>query len=256
MIRQILKKLVRTNKFFGALYDIYLNIKLKKIIKTKNKKFSESGIETFQDLCKLLNERNIKFWLCYGTLLGYVRENGILKHDFDFDIGLWNDDYSKELESALEAHGFKLMHQFKSITDYPAFEQTYEKNGVSIDFFYHYANEDKIWTNVFYREKFEDNLEKGLFRIRKLDYPKAELQKVTFLNTSVFIPSNAEEYLAEIYGDNWRIPDPNYDWHNGPKNNCTVSDAYGIMENTIQITRGGVLRNNFSIMRPSFMEAA
>ena len=87
MIRQTLKKLVRTNKFFGALYDIYLNIKLKKIIRTKNKKFSKSGIETFQDLCKLLNERNIKFWLCYGTLLGYVRENGILKHDFDFDIG-------------------------------------------------------------------------------------------------------------------------------------------------------------------------
>lgn len=136
MIKQILKKMVRTNKFFGALYDIYLNIKLKKIIRIKNKKFSESGIETFQDLCKLLNERNIKFWLCYGTLLGYVRENGILKHDFDFDIGLWNDDYSKELESALESHGFKLMHQFKSITDYPAFEQTYEKNGVSIDFFY------------------------------------------------------------------------------------------------------------------------
>ena len=109
----------------------------------------------------------------------------------------------KKLESALEAHGFKLMHQFKSITD----------------------------------------------------YPKAELQKVTILNTSVFIPSNAEEYLAEIYGVNWRIPYPNYDWHNGPKNNCTVSNAYGIMENTIQITRE-VLRNNFSIMRPSFKEAA
>jgi len=153
----------------------------------------------------------------------------------------------------LEAHGFKLMHQFKSITDYPAFEQTYEKNGVSIDFFYHYANEDKIWTNVFYREKFDDNLEKGLFRIRKLDYPKAELQEVTFLNTSVFIPSNAEEYLAEIYGGNWRIPDPNYDWHNGPKNNCTVPNAYGIIENTIQITGWGI-RN--LIMRPSFMEAA
>ena len=231
MVKKILKKIVRETKFFGKLYDLYCKYKLNRVIAQKNKNFTKSGIETFEQLCILLNDKNIKFWLCYGTLLGFVRENGILKHDFDFDIGLWYTDYSKELEEYLILNGFNLIHQFSSITEYPAFEQTYEKNGVSIDFFYHYSDTSKIWTNVFYREKFDDALDKDLFRIRKLDYPKAELKEVIFLNSKVFIPSNAEEYLQEIYGKNWRIPDPKFDWHNGPKNNCTVPNAYGKLKN-------------------------
>lgn len=41
------------------------------------------------------------------------------------------------------------------------------------------------------------------------------------------MPENAEIYLEEIYGKEWRIPDPNYDWHKGPKNNCTLKNVYG-----------------------------
>ena len=126
-IKSFVKKILISNFLLKYFYQKYFNKKLKKNIQKKNELFKENGLLTFKELGKILNDNNIKYWLCYGTLLGYVRENGLLKHDFDFDIGLWNDDYSKELESALESHGFKLMHQFKSITDYPAFEQTYEK---------------------------------------------------------------------------------------------------------------------------------
>lgn len=227
-IKSFVKKILISNFLLKYFYQKYFNKKLKKNIQKKNELFKENGLLTFKELGKILNDNNIKYWLCYGTLLGYVRENGLLKHDFDFDIGIWASDYSHNLENILVSAGFNLAHQFISEGDYKAFEQTYEKNGVSIDVFYHYSNDEKIWTHVFYRElEDEDLVKKGLYRIRKLDYPKASLEKIVFLDTDAYIPSNKEQYLCEIYGENWKIPDPNYDWHKGPKNNCTVSNIYG-----------------------------
>ena len=90
MIKKILRKLIRETKFFGNLYEFYCNYKFNKFIAKKNKNFTKSGIKTFEQLCILLNEKNIKFWLCYGTLLGFIQERilayniGIAVHDMYF----------------------------------------------------------------------------------------------------------------------------------------------------------------------------
>jgi len=230
--KSAVKKIIIGNTVLLRLYKKYVDTKLKAYISKKNKSFNKNGMQVLKTFCTLLNNAHIPFWLCYGTLLGYIRENGLLKHDFDFDFGMWRTDYNKDFEDLLVNAGFTLVHQYKTInTEYDAFEQTYEKDGVSIDIFYHYKNEEKTWTHVFYREPEDIDLNsKGLYRIRKLDYPTAPLQLISFLGNNVYMPSNPEIYLGEIYGKNWQIPDPNYDWHNGPKNNCTIKDIYGIME--------------------------
>ena len=227
-IKIFIKKILLSNFISKKLYKSYYGNKLHKKLLKKNEVFKKNGLETFKELGNILNKCNIQYWLCYGTLLGYVRENGLLKHDFDFDIGVWYSDYSTKLEKKLMESGFSLIHQFKAEGKYEAFEQTFEKNGISIDIFYHYCDDTKIWTHVFYRELEDiDLVKKGLYRIRKLDYPKCSLEKISFLGINAYIPANKEQYLEEIYGADWKIPDPDYDWHNGPKNNCTVPDIYG-----------------------------
>lgn len=223
-VKKIVKKLIKKSKFLTNIYRKYLEKKENQYIQEKNISFQKNGKEVFAVFLELCYRNKINCWLVYGTLLGYIRENGILKHDFDFDVGIWYKDYSKDFENLLKNNGFNLKHQFTALPDYDAFEQTYEKNGVTIDVFYHYENSEKIWTHVFYKELFDEG---SLFRIRKLDYPKDSLKQVVFLGKECFIPNNAEIYLEEIYGKNWRIPDQHFDWRKGSKNNCTVPDKFG-----------------------------
>lgn len=224
-LKNKLKEIIRNNKILSYFYQIWCDINIKKMLKKKNKIFSRNGSKIFCEFLDICNSLNANVFLVYGTLLGYVRENGILKHDCDFDVGIFEEDYNDLLQMQLIKNGFKLVRQFKGI-NYNAFEQTYEKDGVSIDIFVSYYDETKCWTHVFYRE-INDSLKQGLYRIRKLDYPKAPLEKIQFLNANICIPSNYEIYLKEIYGDGWKIPDPNYDWRKGPKANCTLENIYG-----------------------------
>lgn len=52
--------------------------------------------------CTMLNEAKVTYWLDRGTLLGAVREGGVLRHDTDADIGYDVKDMHKTL-MALES---------------------------------------------------------------------------------------------------------------------------------------------------------
>ena len=65
----------------------------KKYCKTKNIKLTKNPtpdrIYTCLSYVSLLLKRyNIKHWICHGTLLGAIRSNDIIPHDYDFDIEL------------------------------------------------------------------------------------------------------------------------------------------------------------------------
>lgn len=44
---------------------------------------------------KLFEEHEIKFWMMFGTLLGFVRDKDFIEWDYDIDIGAWYSDYEK-----------------------------------------------------------------------------------------------------------------------------------------------------------------
>ncbi len=49
-------------------------------------------------LSQICEQHSLRFFACYGTLLGAVREHGYIPWDDDIDIGLVRDDYIKLLE--------------------------------------------------------------------------------------------------------------------------------------------------------------
>lgn len=233
-IKKFIKRILLSNIILERIYGGYATIKRNITTDKMKKKFAVHSQEVFSDFCKVCNELSIEFWLCYGTLLGYVRENGILKCDYDFDFGVWNTEDLIKLQKKLDNAGFTKVREFEALGGYDAKEFTVAKNDVFIDVFVHYKNESKIWTHVFYQDLEDYDLhDKGIFKIRKLDYPKSDLERIVFNGQLVYIPTNKEEYLTEMYGTNWKIPDPHYDWHKGPKAHCTVPNVYGICKTKI-----------------------
>jgi len=48
-----------------------------------------------RDLAAMLDAARITWWADYGTLLGYVREGGMIPHDKDADLGILAEDRDK-----------------------------------------------------------------------------------------------------------------------------------------------------------------
>jgi len=62
---------------------------------------------TFEDL-------QIPYWLDQGTLLGVIREGGLLQSDHDLDLGMWEADYRKRRPEILK----RLRHKGRFVEAY------------------------------------------------------------------------------------------------------------------------------------------
>ncbi|MHA2012752.1 MAG: glycosyltransferase [Candidatus Helarchaeota archaeon] len=156
----------------------------------------------------LLNNNNIEYWLDKGTLLGAIRENNFLNHDtIDIDIGLNQKDYWK-VRKLVDIHNTL---KYKRI--WRTEIALYENDSVHIDLFFYTEKENKMCTSVFLGNKVMGgiNIESEMQYVKNHIYP---LKSINFLNHSVLIPNNPEQYLKNHYGD-WKIKDVNW---NHPKN--------------------------------------
>ena len=69
----------------------------------------------FQQTVTCLKKANINFWVDYGTLLGLVREGGIITGDGDFDFGVWDHEVTEQdIIKAFDAKDFGVI----SLTPY------------------------------------------------------------------------------------------------------------------------------------------
>lgn len=106
-----------------------------------------SMLDALDAVCKKLN---IRYYLCYGSAIGAMREKGFIPWDEDIDVCLWRDDFEclRNEAQALLPDGLFLQNtetdphypfQFMKLTD-PATALIYEKfrridmvQGISID---------------------------------------------------------------------------------------------------------------------------
>jgi lipopolysaccharide cholinephosphotransferase len=142
----------------------------------------------------IFKEKNLKFTLLFGTLLGAVREHDFISYDTDTDIGIFEEDREKLLQiiPIILENGFSIIR-----TKEPDDLVTFMKDDEYIDV--------------------------GIFRLikRKLkEYytyqghliPRAfldDLDKIEFLGKEFNVPKNKELYLTKTYGSGWKTPRKN-----------------------------------------------
>ena len=146
---------------------------------------------------ELLDEENISFGLIFGTLLGAVREHSFIKHDYDVDI------YVKDQQKLLHAipkfweKGMKLIR----VVEGRLYTFRYN-NGAYIDMY------------ILGRAPFPFNL--YCYFVGGCVQPKHlydKTTKINFLGGMFTIPANYVQAMKLCYGKNWKTPIKSSDKH-------------------------------------------
>lgn len=179
-------------KLWREQYQLIQSQKLKYNLAIPPKYTDEKASKALSDLKKYLDKAQIPFFLISGTLLGCIRENKLLGHDKDIDIGVWEDQTLENLQDICRKSGC-----FYTLPIYsPDILVIRHVNGITIDIFIHYREQNSYW-HAGKKTKWHNS--------------PFELIQHPFLENHYLIPKNYDLYLTENYGRDWRIPRVNFD---------------------------------------------
>lgn len=183
----------------------------------RNNAFQKNGIRIMKEFDEIMMKNGIHYSVFAGTLLGAIREKGVLKHDMDLDTVMFNSDYSPQTQMLLEKAGFKLIHSYLIDKGARGREETYEKDDVSIDIYYVFSDEQYPTyqcdfhgiEGTFSHEESQQMY--GYVLARRIEFPISyEVRRSQFENIEVNVLANAEEWLECRYGKDYMTPDPNF----------------------------------------------
>lgn len=151
----------------------------------------ELAAQALKDLKRVMDKNDIPFFLISGTLLGCIREGKLLGHDKDIDVGVWDNYDYEQLATILGESGYFYIVPTRT----KHFVMLRHLNGIAIDVFIHYREENDYW-------------HAGV-KIKWHNSP-FELIKRNFLGNDYLIPKDYDRYLTENYGD-WKTPKTDFD---------------------------------------------
>lgn len=146
-----------------------------------------------------------------GTLLGFIRENDFLKHDYDLDLGIMNDadphsfaTLVQNLSTNTEVRSVRtqsatnalaaLNPEFRAASTIPLKTEIVFSSGVVAEIMNHVRHGSFLFHGS------RKNLWRNSPFLLLRDHPKGR---------GAWLPDNCDAYLTENYGD-WRVPKVDY----------------------------------------------
>ncbi len=231
MIWKEFKAKIKSISCIGKMYDsIYGNKKVQRIMDKKREALHKSGYDLADKIEKELSIYNVKYFIDFGNLLGIIRTGKFINHDLDMDYGIYiTPSFTwKDLETALSHIGLRKLSQY--LIDGQIIEQTYSYNELTVDFFNHFDDDKNCISYVFFKKDghtYNSIYERSVSELKMFKFDKTK--KLTTEDLTFTIPDEPEKYLASIYTEEWRIPNPNWIAENGPAWH-ERDDLIGILE--------------------------
>ncbi|MFM1580597.1 hypothetical protein ABGF48_00080 [Helcococcus bovis] len=207
-IKESIKKTLKKIPLFYSLgHKIMLNKEEEKKEKLRES-FKKYGVQGIKDVQKLMETSGWEFFFSCGTLLGIIRENGVIEHDVDLDLAIMeNENFSweklDELMSTINFIPFRSFYLRDEVV-----EKTYIREGLQIDIYVEeIIDENYMEAPFFYRRNhinYVDRMEHSVAFMR--DKRTKNILRKKIFDFYVNIPENYEDILYGNYGENWRIP--------------------------------------------------
>ena len=157
---------------------------------------------------RFLNENEISYFLSGGSLLGAVRQNSFAGRPGDIDLGILEDDQIRLLKllPLLEKLNFVRDPNYQHFEDKIVFTK-WRTPHVDV-MVYRPLNDESEVSSMSYCHV---NASAKKF-ICSIDL--TELRTTCIFDYKFPVPKNAEEFIANQYGESWRVPDaPQFVWH-------------------------------------------
>ena len=170
---------------------------------------AEIALSNLKDLDSIFRKHGSPCWIQDGTLLGYYRDKNFIYHDLETDMGMKYKDLSIEILNDAKEMGFE--YYFIGYID-ECGQVVFKRNNIKTDVFLFYEKENYIYHSAYTTPEPENH--------KRIDYhyEKFNLKEVNFLGHYFLAPSNELDFILTKYGDNWRIPDKEWDYAFSPKN--------------------------------------
>lgn len=199
----------------------------------------EIKVSFLKKVTSVLNENDTDYWIEYGTLLGFLRDKSLIPWDHDVDLVVLNFEKVLDLIPQFEKMNLQIrlrwektkfntrllqiydpniknspfhidIYEFTLINGKPTRKETFKNNYLAkfLDVLKKNMNDNNL--NFSYVNNFLDNLTEFFSLKRTLIFPETETELSDFYNMKIKIPTNPEEHVEFLYGEDWRIPNKNH----------------------------------------------
>lgn len=151
--------------------------------------------ETLLFILTLLDDNNIKNWfVCYGTLLGMIRENSCIDNDDDIDIIIEKSNYDTVKKILIE-NNFEIEYGYGINNSNHIIKTKSNDKYASIDIYmgnYNDKNVIDLWNKLTINDCFLDKDNKTFIESK-------------WNGKNIYYPNNYERILINRYGNDWKI---------------------------------------------------
>lgn len=228
-MKETLKKVLKSCALGRVVYEPLHKLYQLYSIPHRRRVLKRCGRDVLEHLADVIKRHKIPAFAAYGTLLGFVRENGFLAHDDDIDLGVLPGVWTPQrlLKVLLEEEdGFSFLFAFSYNGKVTEFKLQYAN--VPIDFFFYEEEGENFLAGSYhyYPEiKYPAPNANSAQRVRE---PRIEtLDKIKVYGIDFPVPENPEYVLECLYG-NWRIPDKQWNDNKHPGIEDLPGFAYSI----------------------------
>lgn len=210
-IKDAVRKMLKSSWIGQKIYPFFQKCWRAYAIPKRQKRLQICGVAAMRRLHSLMMEKNVPYYCDYGTLIGFVRNNGFIKHDDDIDISIQPGTVTPvEVLKVFMDAGYGFVHGFNYEGRLLEFTVA-DVSGVTIDVFFPTKLSDGMVNG--YQPIWEPSRQypnEKANTVIQYDFVEATgVKTISVLGVAALVPGNFDEVLTSEYGA-WKVPDAKF----------------------------------------------